>query len=379
MFAGSNNSFQHNQMINKSIMSLVPKPATPTANMPQSFSGSVASPGGEWSKVDSLNSYIVEAANKFGLDPNLIKAVMKLESDGEWIISHAGAVGYMQVMPEYWGHLGYNLNDKRENIIAGAHVLDYFIDQSGGDIRKGLERYHGIGFDGFTTHTQYADVILKNYQTLQGSSQTTVSGGATSFGASGWNTIFGGQQYRVTQEMGLNSFSQQHLSGMYAYGPSYGVTGHPGIDVGTPRGTTLRAPADGVVIVAGGSGYYCDTSGCGPGRGELKIKLNNGDEIILGHMAGINVSVGQRVTAGQMVGISGTLNGDHVHVEYRTPDPSTSSGWRAIDPRSGAGGGSGFSLPTMETPAQRAARYTPYMSPLQRASYNPLIMANPFR
>lgn len=300
--------------------------------------GTVTSLGGDWAKVDKLNPYILEAAAKHNVDPNLIKAVMKLESGGEWIISHAGAIGYMQVVPKYWGHLGYNLNDPRENILAGAAVLKYYLDKNGGNVHEALRAYHGYGFDGFSTDMQYADRITGMYQSLgKGSAGSSMGGG--SLGSNGWNTIFGGKSFAITQEMGLNSFSQQHLNGMYAYATAYGVTGHAGIDVGTPRGTALRAPMDGTVIRAGGSGYYCDTSGCGPGKGELKLKLSDGSELILGHMASIGVSVGQKVTAGQVVGMSGTMNGDHVHVEYRVKDSSTSSGWRAVDPRGVVGGG----------------------------------------
>lgn len=332
-----------------------------TMGTPVGGDGNVTNLGGAWAKVDALNPYILEAAAKFGLDPNFIKAVMKLESGGEWITSHAGAIGFMQVVPKYWGHLGYNLHDPRENIMAGAHVLDYYLGQAGGDMHRALQLYHGIGWDGFSTHLQYADRIMGLYGQLGPGAAGTASGTGV-LGDSGWSTIFGGKSYSVTQEMGLNSFSSQHLNGMYKYAESYGITGHAGIDVGTPRGTALRSPMSGTVIRAGGSGYYCDTSGCGPGKGELKLKLSNGDEIILGHMASINVRVGQQVTAGQVVGLSGTMNGDHVHVEYRTPDSSTPSGWRVIDPRNVAGGG-------MSTMTNSLAQSNAWAQPIQSQSY----------
>ncbi len=46
---------------------------------------------------------IVEKATKYGLDPQLIRAVMKAESDfNRKTVSHAGARGLMQVMPVVW-------------------------------------------------------------------------------------------------------------------------------------------------------------------------------------------------------------------------------------------------------------------------------------
>jgi len=51
-------------------------------------------------KYDSI---IVEKATKYGLDPQLIRAVMKAESDfNKKTVSHAGARGLMQVMPVVW-------------------------------------------------------------------------------------------------------------------------------------------------------------------------------------------------------------------------------------------------------------------------------------
>lgn len=47
--------------------------------------------------------YIVKSANKYGLDPQMIRAIMKTESDfRNKTVSHAGARGLMQVMPIVW-------------------------------------------------------------------------------------------------------------------------------------------------------------------------------------------------------------------------------------------------------------------------------------
>lgn len=52
------------------------------------------------------DSIIVEKASKYGLDPQLIRAVMKAESDfDKKTVSHAGARGLMQVMPCVWSEV----------------------------------------------------------------------------------------------------------------------------------------------------------------------------------------------------------------------------------------------------------------------------------
>lgn len=52
------------------------------------------------------DDYIVECANKYGLDPQMIRAIMKTESNfRNRTVSHAGARGLMQVMPVVWSEI----------------------------------------------------------------------------------------------------------------------------------------------------------------------------------------------------------------------------------------------------------------------------------
>lgn len=74
-------------------------------------------------KLDSTayDRYIVSSAAKYGLDPQLIRAVMKTESDfNARTVSHAGARGLMQVMPCVWSDVKkkYRLD---WNYSAGVH------------------------------------------------------------------------------------------------------------------------------------------------------------------------------------------------------------------------------------------------------------------
>jgi hypothetical protein len=94
-----------------------------------------------------------------------------------------------------------------------------------------------------------------------------------------------------------------------------------------PAGTYLYAPVNGTVVISGGVPYYTYYGNGEPGVGELLIETDAGDHVILGHMAAIAVSAGERVTTGQFVGLSGGENGDHLHLETRV------NGLLAIDPR----------------------------------------------
>lgn len=81
---------------------------------------------------------IVEIAPKYGVDPLLVKAVMRQESGFDpFARSRAGAVGLMQVMPGTGRAIGIaetQLWNERTNIGAGAwllaHALQYWRTQT---------------------------------------------------------------------------------------------------------------------------------------------------------------------------------------------------------------------------------------------------------
>lgn len=187
------------------------------------------------------------------------------------------------------------------------------------------------------TAAQLAQVFLNNYDNIKnGRTQATNSGKGT---VPGWqNSITPGVQGAIMQEFGDTDYSASHQS-TYTYGSSYGVTGHPGVDWAVPYGTRVSTPVGGTVSIVGndhGTGYfYTNTEGPDnpDSSGEFAITLDNGDIVILGHMSLINARVGQRLNAGDLIGLSGGSDGSHVHVEYRKKDPSMPSGYRIVDPR----------------------------------------------
>jgi murein DD-endopeptidase MepM/ murein hydrolase activator NlpD len=142
----------------------------------------------------------------------------------------------------------------------------------------------------------------------------------------------------VTQGFGPNSWSTGAGAWMYGYAKQYGASGHPGVDFGMPVGTKVYAPVGGTVIRAGGTGGFTHGTGDRPGTGELRIQLDNGDQLILGHLSQINARIGQRISPGQLVALSGKYVRDkigHTHVEYRrkVAPGTTPSGYKAVDPR----------------------------------------------
>src|SRR5215467_13867454 len=78
-----------------------------------------------------LEQAVARAAHQHRISPALLLAVMKAESDfNPMVISKAGAVGLMQLIPETAIRHGVrNLYDTEDNIVGGAKHLRYLLDR----------------------------------------------------------------------------------------------------------------------------------------------------------------------------------------------------------------------------------------------------------
>ncbi|MCT9006257.1 M23 family metallopeptidase [Streptomyces rhizosphaerihabitans] len=92
---------------------------------------------------------------------------------------------------------------------------------------------------------------------------------------------------------------------------------HSGQDFAVPQGTNVMAAHGGTVVKAGGNG-----AGDGPAYGNaVVIKHGNGTYSQYAHLSRIDVHVGQVVTTGQHIALSGNTgnsSGPHLHFEIRT-------------------------------------------------------------
>lgn len=94
--------------------------------------------------ADDINKIIQFTAKKYGLDPKLAMAVAKVESNLQPdVVSSAGAVGVMQLMPETAQGLGVrNSKDPRENIDGGVRYLKQLMSSFNGDVTKTVAAYN---------------------------------------------------------------------------------------------------------------------------------------------------------------------------------------------------------------------------------------------
>lgn len=93
--------------------------------------------------VDRWAGHIAEASSRFGIPAGWIRRVMRAESggrtmlDGHPIVSRAGAMGLMQLMPGTWRDMramlgpGLDPPNPRDNILAGAAYLRLMYDRFG--------------------------------------------------------------------------------------------------------------------------------------------------------------------------------------------------------------------------------------------------------
>jgi soluble lytic murein transglycosylase-like protein len=101
------------------------------------FRGPIASPG-------DIDSAIEAAAARHNVDPNLVRAVVKVESNfNPNAVSRKGAMGLMQLMPSTARQLKVrNPFDPEQNVDAGVRHLKQLLESYDGDIKLTLAAYN---------------------------------------------------------------------------------------------------------------------------------------------------------------------------------------------------------------------------------------------
>ncbi|GGM09309.1 peptidase [Streptomyces fumigatiscleroticus] len=122
---------------------------------------------------------------------------------------------------------------------------------------------------------------------------------------------------REAERKRLNTYvlpvTGSYVSTAYRAGSGLWSSGsHTGVDFHAASGTTVHAVGTGTVVETGWGGAYGN---------QIVIKMADGTYTQYGHLSSIGVSVGQKVTPGQRIGLSGAtgnVTGPHLHFEART-------------------------------------------------------------
>lgn len=124
-----------------------------------------------------INKLIDEYSQKYGLDSDFVKAVVKQESGfNEKATSKCGAMGLMQLMPGTAKAL--NVNDPynaRDNIEGGVKYLKGLMDRFDGDMKLALAAYNAgpnavkkyNGVPPYNETQNYVKNIMSMYQRIQ--------------------------------------------------------------------------------------------------------------------------------------------------------------------------------------------------------------------
>lgn len=119
--------------------------------------------------IQQWDKHIAVLADVYGVDPDLIAAVIREESNGRTeLVSEAGAVGLMGVMSTgpglEWRPSIEELKNPAVNLRWGVGILSEIIQQAGGDVGAALAAYSG-GWQQVNNRVPraYAASVLNNY------------------------------------------------------------------------------------------------------------------------------------------------------------------------------------------------------------------------
>ena len=130
------------------------------------------------SQSESYGPIIASASRNYGVDPDVVRAVIRAESNyNEQAVSPKGALGLMQLMPATARELGVaDAFDPGQNIHGGVRYLSQLLGALGGDLSLALAAYNAgparvfgkSRIPSIPETRSYVEKVLKLYNNLQG-------------------------------------------------------------------------------------------------------------------------------------------------------------------------------------------------------------------
>jgi hypothetical protein len=164
--------------------------ARPDRKIPQARDGDGGRPAArpsEWSARDkrALEALVVRTSKRYGVERALVSAIIAAESAFDpHAVSHAGAIGLMQVMPataaEYGVTDARHLFDPAVNVRTGVRHLKRLLDKYNNDYGRAIMAYNaGEGVVDRTNSNvtyletlNYTEAVIRNYRRNGGNAPT---------------------------------------------------------------------------------------------------------------------------------------------------------------------------------------------------------------
>jgi len=139
---------QFQSVMYKLMFAMLEKLSTKLGNSDQTGaatdSETTTSTSGSADVTGDFSALINQAAKKYNVNPNLVQAVVKAESNFDpTAVSSAGALGLMQLMPATAAGLGVtNALDPAQNIEGGVKFLSQLLNHYNGNVRLAVAAYN---------------------------------------------------------------------------------------------------------------------------------------------------------------------------------------------------------------------------------------------
>ena len=281
-------------------------------------------------EVESYTPVIEKYAKEYGIPEyvELIKAVMMQESGGRGTDPmQASECSFNTKYPKKPN----GITDPEYSINCGIQYLKSALTAAGVQnpvdmdrIKLALQGYNfGVGYISWAleNHGGYSKAGAVEYSKQQAKKNGWSSYGDTDYvehvlryypyGNYSYDVIFNGSGKLGLPIAGMTQGNITSHFGPRSSPGGIGSTNHQGLDIGFPTGTKVLACESGAVTSAGWNG----------GLGKcISIRHSNSLETVYGHLSKINVSKGQKVVRGQVigeVGNTGNSTGPHLHLGVR--------------------------------------------------------------